>query len=70
MQHPAIALFVPSLRGGGAERVMLGIASGLAARGVPVDLVLVRAEGEYLAKLPGGVRLIDLGSRRTAYELC
>ena len=59
-------MYMPSLRGGGAERVMLGIASGLAARGVPVDLVLVRAEGEYLAKLPGGVRLIDLGSRRTA----
>ena len=61
-----IALFVPSLRGGGAERVMLGLATGLSERGVPVDLVLVRAEGEYLADLPDGVRLIDLGSRRTA----
>ena len=48
---------------------MLGLASGLAARGVPVDLVLVRAEGEYLAELPDGVRLIDLGSSRTAASL-
>ena len=46
--------------------MMLGLASGLAARGVPVDLVLVRAEGEYLAELPDGVRLVDLGSSRTA----
>ena len=61
-----VAMYMPSLRGGGAELMMLKLASGLAQRGVPVDLVLVRAEGEYLAELPGGVRPFDLGSRRTA----
>jgi len=30
-----------------------------------VDLVLVKAEGEYLSQLPQGVRLIDLGAHRT-----
>ncbi len=61
-----IAMYMPSLRGGGGERVMLGLASGLAARGVPVDLVLVRAEGEYLKEVPVGTRVIDLNSHRTA----
>ena len=61
-----IALFVPSMRGGGAERTMLVLAAGLSDRGIPVDLVLVRAEGEYLCQVPEGVRLIDLNSHRTA----
>ena len=61
-----IALFAPSLRGGGAERAMLGLASGLSERGTPTDLVLARAEGEYMGQVPEGVRLIDLDSHRTA----
>ena len=60
-----IALFVSSLRGGGAERVMLEIAGGLARRGLSVDLVLARAEGPYMELLSKDVRLIDLGSNRT-----
>ena len=61
-----IALFLPSLRGGGAERAMLSLAAGLAERGIPVDLVLVKAEGEYLGQIREGVRLIDLNSHRAA----
>ena len=64
-----VALYLPSLRGGGAERVMLGLAKGLWEQGMSVDLVLVRAEGEYLNQLPEGVRLIDLDSHRTAASL-
>jgi hypothetical protein len=41
-----VALFLPSLANGGAERVMLNIARGIAARdGYTVDIVLVSAEG-------------------------
>ncbi len=67
--YPPIALFVPSLHGGGAERVILDIATELANRGVPVDLVLVKAEGHYLDLVPNGVRLIDLNSHRAAASL-
>lgn len=59
-----IALFVPSLRGGGAERVMSVLARGLAEKGLSVDLVLVNAAGPYLADIPHSVRVIDLKSRR------
>ena len=61
-----VVMYMPSLRGGGAERVMLGLAAGLAERGLHVDLVLVRAEGEYLYQVPEAVRVIDLNSHRTA----
>lgn len=64
-----LALFLPSLRGGGAERVMLTLARGFAERGRHVDLVLVRAEGPYLSEVPGCVRLVDLRARRTLASL-
>ena len=64
-----VALYLPSLRGGGAERVMLSIAKGLAERGMHVSLILVRAEGDYLNSIHEDVRLIDLNSHRTAASL-
>ncbi len=64
-----IAIYLPALEGGGAERVMLDVAKGLAQRGLSVDLVLVRAEGPYLELLPAQVRLIDLSARRTVASL-
>ncbi len=59
-----VALFVPSMRGGGAERVMLNLACGLAAREVRVDLVLAGADGTYLSRVPDTVRVVDLGAKR------
>lgn len=60
---PRVALFLPTLRGGGAERVLLTLAHGFAERGLAVDLVLPRAEGVYLTQVAAGVRVIDLGAR-------
>lgn len=59
-----VALFLPSLSGGGAERIMLTLAAGLCARGVGVDLVLATATGEYLDRVPETVRQVDLGATR------
>lgn len=61
-RHPRVGLYLPNLHGGGAERVMVTVAGGLARRGVPVDLVLARAEGPYLAEVPPDVRIVDLGA--------
>ena len=49
--------------GGGAERVMLTIASAMAARGVGVDLALMSSRGEYLHLVPSNVRVVDLRFR-------
>lgn len=59
-----IALFVPSLNGGGAERVMLNLANAFSERGLVVDLVLLKAEGSYLQELSPQVRLVELGASR------
>ena len=67
--RPQVALFLGSLGGGGAERVMLDIGRLLARQGVAVDLVVIRAEGPYIEIVPPEVRLVELGSRRAATSL-
>lgn len=64
-----IAIFLQNLAGGGAERMMLHLASGLAQRGIAVDLVVVRAEGEYIPAIPNNVRLVNLRLRRTLLSI-
>jgi glycosyltransferase involved in cell wall biosynthesis len=64
-----IALFLPSLDGGGAERVMVGLANEFAARGLPVDLLVASARGPYLAEVAPGTKLVDLGARRVTWAL-
>jgi glycosyltransferase involved in cell wall biosynthesis len=59
-----IALFLPSLAGGGAEKRMLNLATEFAMKGYPVDMVLSKAEGAYLNSVPAHVRVVDLGSSR------
>ena len=62
--YARLALFMPSLVGGGAERIMLNLAAGFVARGHGVDLVVAKACGEYRDSVPSRVRLIDLGASK------
>ncbi len=64
-----VAIFLPSLAGGGAERVMVTLANGFAALSMPVDLVVVQAEGEYLKDVSPEVRLVALGGSRVLLSL-
>jgi hypothetical protein len=64
-----IAILLPGLGSGGAERVMLHLSAGLVERGEAVDLLLVRAAGAFLPSLDRRVRLIDLGARRALQAL-
>jgi glycosyltransferase involved in cell wall biosynthesis len=68
-QTTRLALFLPSLRGGGAERVLVTLANALADRGYVVDLVLVSAEGPFLDEVSDAVRLVDLGCSRVRNSL-
>lgn len=58
---PRVALFLPTLRGGGAERVMVNLAHGFSQRGVHVDVVLAEADGVFLSRVPPGAQVFDLG---------
>lgn len=69
MTAKRIAFFLPSLRGGGAERVTVNLVEGILERGTPVDVVLAAAEGPYLDQLPAGARVIDLRSSRVLLSL-
>jgi glycosyltransferase involved in cell wall biosynthesis len=64
-----IAFFLVNLNGGGAEKVMLSLASGFAEKGLKVDLVVAILEGEYLSLVSPQVRLIDLKSSRLISSL-
>ena len=59
-----IAILLPDLRGGGAERVCLNLANEFANRGLQVRMVLMRAEGELLPLLDARVEVFDFGAAR------
>ncbi len=68
-QQQRLAVFLPALNGGGAERTMLNLARGIAERGYAVDLVLAQGKGPYLNDVPRSVRLIDLKAYGTFASL-
>lgn len=55
-----LAIFIPSLAGGGVAQVILRLVAGFAERGHPVDLIMCRAEGAFSRKVPDCVRVIEL----------
>jgi glycosyltransferase involved in cell wall biosynthesis len=59
-----IALFLPSLHGGGLERIMVSLANAFSAYGFAVDLVVGHADGPYRDSVSRGVGVIDLKKRR------
>ena len=59
MNPDRIAVFLPTLEGGGTEATMLALAGGLAERGHLVDLVLKKKQGEFSQSIPSGVRVVD-----------
>ena len=63
-----ISLLISTLGGGGAERVCVILANGLAKLGWQVDLVILKhTENDRSSKLSGQVRLICLGVNRARY---
>lgn len=62
MRSQHISVFLPSVGGGGAERVMVILANEFANKGHKVDLVLARAVGEYVSEVSSKVNVIDLNA--------
>lgn len=58
---PRIAMFLPALEGGGAERVMVQLANAFERRGIRVEVLLATAAGPRLKELSSGVHVIELG---------
>jgi glycosyltransferase involved in cell wall biosynthesis len=66
---PRVAIFLPTLNGGGAERVFLTLAEGFIQRGIAVDLVVAKVAGDFADEVPPTVRLVNLGCRRVLTSL-
>jgi glycosyltransferase involved in cell wall biosynthesis len=64
-----LALFLPTLDDGGAERVMLQLAASFSARGRSVDLVVAVPGGPLDAQVPSGPRVVSLDASRTILAL-
>lgn len=60
-----IALFVPNLHGGGAERVFVNLARAIQPLVASVDLVVGSRTGVYVEQ-SRGIHVVDLGARRVA----
>jgi glycosyltransferase involved in cell wall biosynthesis len=59
-----IAIVLPNLQIGGAERISITLTEEFLAKGFAVDLVLLQANGALLATVPTDARVIDLQAPR------
>ena len=66
MTPPLIAIFSPSLRVGGAERVVLNLTEGFLQAGWRVHLLLGTAQGEFLPEVHREAQVFDFGQERVA----
>lgn len=63
-QRRTVTIVLASFGSGGAERVLLNLAAGLADRGVHVSLIVLDTRGPLAAEVDPRVELIDLGRPR------
>jgi glycosyltransferase involved in cell wall biosynthesis len=61
---PRIVNVLPSLQGGGAERVAVNLANDWKSRGFEVDFALMAKQGEFLSSVSAGIGMHDLGAAR------
>jgi len=64
-----LAFFLPSLAGGGAERIVTTLANALVERGHHVDLLLASKQGPLESAVDSRVSLRDFGQKHTAYTI-
>lgn len=68
-RNAPVVIFLPSLAGGGAERVLLQLAVAWMQQGVPVELWLAQASGIYLDHVPEDLPVIELGGAGVLHSL-
>lgn len=65
-----ICFFLPSLAGGGAERVLITLANELSSRGTVIDLVIATNQDQtYLHEIDENVKVIQLNCSRTIFSI-
>lgn len=69
LHQTRVAILLPDLRPGGAERVCINLANEFVRRGFAVDLVLMQRQGELLPLVNPAVSIVDLASPRVRYAV-
>jgi glycosyltransferase involved in cell wall biosynthesis len=64
-----IAIVLPDLRGGGAERIHINLAHAWTRAGFQVEFVVLRARGELISLLPPGATIRELGVDRVRWAI-
>jgi len=64
-----VAIVIPSLAGGGAERVMLQVAGGLDSSRFDVTLIALNGKGDLSGALPSSLHFVDLGTARLRHAI-
>ncbi len=64
-----IMFVLPTLNGGGAERVAVNILRQLDLKKFKVTLVLVEKTGILLELIPSNIEIIDLGAKKTMFSI-
>ena len=59
-----IAIFLPNLDGGGAEKVFVNLSAAFIKQGFAVDMLLIQKKGELLDSLDAKVHIIDIDSKK------
>ncbi len=65
----SVAIYLHDLAGGGVERQSLIIAEEFRRQGADVTLVLHRLRGQLLDQVPAGLRIVNLNSSRTLFDI-
>lgn len=64
MKTERVFFYLPSLEGGGAEKVTLNLIHALLENGTDVSLILSKLSGPYTKYIPNSLNLIDLRGKR------
>jgi glycosyltransferase involved in cell wall biosynthesis len=65
LNEQKVALFVPNLAGGGAERVIVNLAHAMLEFGLSVDLLVASGKGPFANQLNDRIKLINFQTNRT-----
>jgi glycosyltransferase involved in cell wall biosynthesis len=64
-----ITVFMPSLGGGGAEKIVIRLLHGFLEKGLKVVLILATPHGNLHTEIPENVKIVNLNCKRTIYSI-
>jgi glycosyltransferase involved in cell wall biosynthesis len=64
-----ISLFIPTLEGAGAEKIVLTLANSFVSKGYHVDLIVIKFKGAFCEQVDSSINVINLNCKRVIFSL-